>query len=154
MSLWRHSWLTYYDLGPNVFTQYVELLPGEVWQVSKRNTQYFRSYLRKTTGGPLAPPPQAGWGISQPFLKISTWNFVHIFMRDCPLTYVTFFCWKFWFGETVSKIRKIGHFFRIFRNFQNFEHPRYQFCSPINSTSFHLSLLIVSLKLHQWQRFP
>ena len=56
-SLWRHSRLTYYDLGPNILTQGVELLPGEVWQISKRNSQYFRSYLRKTTGGPLAPPP-------------------------------------------------------------------------------------------------
>ena len=37
------------------------------------------------------------YAISQPFLKISTWNFVHIFMRHCPLTYVTVF-WKFWFG--------------------------------------------------------
>ena len=33
-----------------VLTQGVELLAGEVWQVSKRNSQYFRSYLRKTTG--------------------------------------------------------------------------------------------------------
>ena len=57
-SLWRHSRLTYYDLGPNVLTQGVELLAGEVWQVSKRNSQYFRSYLRKTTeGGPFGPPP-------------------------------------------------------------------------------------------------
>ena len=57
-SLWRHSRLTYYDLGPNFLTQGVELLAGEVWQVSKRNSQYFRSYLRKTTGGgPLGPPP-------------------------------------------------------------------------------------------------
>ena len=29
----------------------MELLAEEVWQVSKRNSQYFRSYLRKTTGG-------------------------------------------------------------------------------------------------------
>ena len=50
-SLWRHSRLIYYALGPNFLTQGVELLPGEVWQVSKRNSQYFRSYLRKTTGG-------------------------------------------------------------------------------------------------------
>ena len=34
----------------------MELLAGEVWQVSKRNSQYFRSYLRKTTG----PPPPSG----------------------------------------------------------------------------------------------
>ena len=43
-------------------TQGVDLLPGEVWQVSKRNSPYFRSYLRKTTGGPLPPPP-AGRGL-------------------------------------------------------------------------------------------
>ena len=58
-SLWRHSRLTYYDLGPNFLTQGVELLAGEVWQVSKRNSQYFRSYLRKTTGGPFGPPSGA-----------------------------------------------------------------------------------------------
>ena len=62
-SLWRHSRLTYYDLGPNFLTQGVELLAGEVWQVSKRNSQYFRSYLRKTTGGPFGPPPPAGRGL-------------------------------------------------------------------------------------------
>ena len=56
-SLWRHSRLTCYDLGPNLLTQGVELLAGEVWQVSKRNSQYFRSYLRKTTGGGAFGPP-------------------------------------------------------------------------------------------------
>ena len=57
-SLWRHSRLTYYDLGLNFFTQGVELLPGEVWQVSKWNSQHFRSYLRKNHRvGPLPPPP-------------------------------------------------------------------------------------------------
>ena len=64
-SLWRYSRLTYYDLGPNFLTQGVELLPGEVWQVSKQNSQYFRSYLRKTTGGSLAPP--AGRGLTSKF---------------------------------------------------------------------------------------
>ena len=76
-SLWRHSRLTYYELGPNFLTQGMELLPREVWQVSKRNSQYFRSYLWKTTAGrrltlwmrhmhiargrltPLAPSPRA-----------------------------------------------------------------------------------------------
>ena len=59
-SLWRHSRLTYYDLGHNFLTQGVELLPGEVWQNSKRNCQYFRSYWRKTTGEGLWPPPPSG----------------------------------------------------------------------------------------------
>ena len=58
-SLWRHSRLTYYDLDLIFLAQGVELLPGEVWQVSKRNSQYFRSYLRKITGG-LPPPPPSG----------------------------------------------------------------------------------------------
>ena len=72
-SLWRHSRLTYYDLGPNYLTQGVELLAGEVWQVSKRNSQYFRTYLRKTTGGPFAPPqrgegprPAGVWLVTRP----------------------------------------------------------------------------------------
>ena len=40
------------------------MLPGEVWQVSKRNSEYFRSYLRKTTGGPFGPPPSGARVIS------------------------------------------------------------------------------------------
>ena len=43
----------------------MKLLAGEVWQVSKRNSQYFRSYLRKTTVGGLCPPPlPAGRGLT------------------------------------------------------------------------------------------
>ena len=49
--------------------------------------------------------------ISQPFLKISTSNFVHIFMRHCPLTYVTVF-WKFWFWG--------GNFWKRKKNVENF----------------------------------
>ena len=92
--------------------------------------------------------------ISQPFLKISTSNFVHIFMRHCPLTNVPVFFSKIliW-GETVLKIKN-WTFFENFQNFENFENPRKQFCSPTNSTSFHISQLIVALKLHQWRRFP
>ena len=48
--------MVYYDLGPNFLTPGVELLPGEVRQLSKRNSQYFRSYLRKTTEGLFGPP--------------------------------------------------------------------------------------------------
>ena len=47
-------------LGPNYLTQGVELLPGEVWQVSKQNFQYLRSYLRKPQGDPLGPPVGRG----------------------------------------------------------------------------------------------
>ena len=50
------------------------------------------------------------YAISQPFLKISTWNFVHIFMRHYPLTYVTVF-WKFWFGGNMFRKEKNGTFF-------------------------------------------
>ena len=49
---------------------------------------------------------------------------------------------------------KMDIFLKIFRYFQSFENPRQHFCSPINSTSFHISQLIVALKLHQWRRFP
>ena len=72
-SLWRHSRLTFYYLGPNFLTQGVELLPGEVWQVSKRNSQYFRSYLRKTTGGPLPPPGATGAGAN----VLTGWAIIH-----------------------------------------------------------------------------
>ena len=83
-SLWRHSRLTYYDLGPNFLTQGVELLAGEVWQVSKRNSQYFRSYLRKTTGrGPFGPPPPSGARV-----KVSL-----------PLNVL--FCFGRWVGKTL-----------------------------------------------------
>ena len=54
------------------------------------------------------------YAISQPFLKISTWNFVHIFMRHYPLTYVTVF-WKFWFGGKLFwKEKKLDLFLNIF----------------------------------------
>ena len=78
--------------------------------------------------------------ISQPFLKISTWNFVHIFISHCPLTYYTFF-WKFWFwGGKFWKRKNMLEMLEIFGNFQQFENPRLQFCSPTNSTSFHIRL--------------
>ena len=52
--------------------------------------------------------------ISQPFLKISSWNFVHIFMRHFPLTNVTVF-WKFWFwGGKFWKGKKIVENFEYF----------------------------------------
>ena len=42
--------------------------------------------------------------ITQPFLKISTWNFIYIFISHCHLTYYMFF-WNFLFlGENVSEI--------------------------------------------------
>ena len=76
-------------------------------------------------------------------------------MRHCPLTGVTVF-WKFWFGGNCLKKRKknLLKILEILGNVQHFQNPRWQFCSPIHYTSFHLSQLIVALKLHQWQRFP
>ena len=58
----------------------MELLDGEVWQVSKRNSQYFRSYLRKTTGrwGPFAPPPSGARVNSKYVLQVQTYlNWSH-----------------------------------------------------------------------------
>ena len=60
-SLWRHSRLTYYDLGPNFLTQGVELLAGEVWQVSKELQELFAKNHRV---GPFGPPPPAGRGLT------------------------------------------------------------------------------------------
>ena len=57
-------------------------------------------------------------------------------------------------GKLFWKEKKLDLFLKIFQNFQNFENPRSQLCSPTNSTSFHISQLIVALKLHQWRRFP
>ena len=48
-------------------------------------------------------------------------------------------------GNCFEKKKKT--FFFNFQNFQNFENPREQFRSPTNSTSFHISQLIVALKL-------
>ena len=46
--------------------------------------------------------------------------------------------------------KKWTFFLNFFRNFLNFQNPRSeQFCSPTNSTSFHISQLIVALKLHK-----
>ena len=90
-SLWRHSRLTYYDLGPNLLTQGVELLAGEEWQVSKRNSQYFRSYLRKTTGGALCPPPPAGRGLTPwPFKVPRTLKFWFFSEK------MSYICSKWW----------------------------------------------------------
>ena len=62
------------------------------------------------------------YAISQPFLKISTSNFVHIFMRHYPLTYVTVFLKILIWGETVLKKKKMdlfiffsSKFFKIFK---------------------------------------
>ena len=66
--------------------------------------------------------------ISQPFLKISTWNCVHIFMRHCPLPCVTFFLLKILIlGENVSKRKKVDIFLNFFRYFKFFENQRYSF---------------------------
>ena len=57
-------------------------------------------------------------------------------------------------GTILKKKKKMLKIFDFFGNFQNFENPRFQFCSPTNSTSFYLRKLIVALKLHPWRRFP
>ena len=50
-------------------------------------------------------------------LKISTWNFVHIFMRHCPLTYVTFLLLKILIWGKLSQKEKNGHFLKFFEIF-------------------------------------
>ena len=52
-SLWRHSRLTYYDLGPNFLTQGVELLPGEAWQVFKAKFLVLQELFAKNHRGAL-----------------------------------------------------------------------------------------------------
>ena len=54
------------------------------------------------------------YAISQPLLKILTWNCVHMFMRHYPLAFVMFFFENFDLGETVLKRKKIGRFFIFF----------------------------------------
>ena len=54
----------------------------------------------------------------------------------------------------ILKKKKNAENLEILGNFQIFENPRSQFCSPTNSTSFHIRKLIVALKLHPWRRFP
>ena len=74
---------------------------------------------------------------------ISTWNFVHIFMRHCPLTYLRFLE-NFDMGWNCFEKKKLDIFWN-FRNFQNFRPSEIAVCSPTNSTSFHISQLIVAL---------
>ena len=69
-------------------------------------------------------------------------------MIHYPLTYVTVFE-NFNLGENCLEKKKNGHFLDFFQNLEKFENPRLQFCRATNSTSFHLSQLIVALKLHQ-----
>ena len=60
------------------------------------------------------------YAISQPFLKISTGNCVHIFMRYCPLTYVTFFGEKNNIWGKLFRKEKNGTFFENFPKFSTF----------------------------------
>ena len=46
---------------------------------------------------------------------------------------------------------KLSKTLEFFRNFENVENPKLQFCSPTNSTSYHIRRLIVALKLHPWR---
>ena len=63
--------------------------------------------------------------------------------------------WKFWFwGGKFWIEKKLLKILEILENFQKFQNPRWQFCSPTNSTSFHIRKFIVALKLHSWRRFP
>ena len=57
--------------------------------------------------------------ISQPILKISTLNFVHLFMRHCPLTYVTFFE-NFDLGGNCLENKKMDICFENFSKFSQF----------------------------------
>ena len=105
-----YSRLTYYDLGPNFLTQGVELLPGEVWQVSKRNSQYCRSYLRKTTGGTFGPP--SGARVTDIDLEFCTHIHETLSSNIC-YGFLEILIW----GETVSKRKKtfFSKFSEIFK---------------------------------------
>ena len=85
--------------------------------------------------------------ISQPCLKISSWNFVHLFISHCPLRYCTVLLLlkNFDFGGEIFEKEKKSLKIYIFY-FQNFQNTRQQFCNPTNSTSFHIKQLIVALK--------
>ena len=62
--------------------------------------------------------------ISQLFLKISTWNFLHIFISHCPLTYGTVFENFDFEEEYFEKEKEMLIFFESLENFQSFENPR------------------------------
>ena len=47
----------------------------------------------------------------------------------------------------MKKKKKYLKILEIFQNLQNFENPRWQFCSPTNSPSFHIRELIVALTI-------
>ena len=85
--------------------------------------------------------------ISQSFLRIMTWNYVYIFIIQCPLTYSTFFYFKnldFELKYFFFKIKIVLYFFWKFSKFWFFETPISQFCSSTNSTSYHMRTLIVA----------
>ena len=67
---------------------------------------------------PAVPSKNEPVAVAADPIRISTWNFVHIFVRHCPLTYVTFFE-NFDLGETVSK-RKKWTFFETFSKCSKF----------------------------------
>ena len=88
--------------------------------------------------------------ITQPFFKMQTCNFVHIFISHCHLAYILFLT-NLILGETLKIKNKNVENFGNFRNFLKFANPKARFCSPTNSTSGHIRQLIVALKLHPWR---
>ena len=85
--------------------------------------------------------------ISAIFKDIDLQFCIHIYQP--LLSNIMYGFWKIliW-AEAVLKRKENGYLFGFFfRNIQNFENPRWQLCNPSNSTSFHISQLIVALTL-------
>ena len=47
------------------FSECAKLMFGEVLKTAQQNSRPFLGYLRKTAGGPIAPPPPSGRGLKQ-----------------------------------------------------------------------------------------
>ena len=92
--------------------------------------------------------------IFQPF-------FEDIDLKFCTHIHETFpsnICYGFlkiliW-GKLSRKEKKWTFFPIFFEMFKMLKIRDSSFVAPTNSTSIHISQLIVALKLHQWRRFP
>ena len=107
------------------------MLPGEVWQVSKQNSQYFRSYLRKTTGGPWPPSGTrvnlytVRWKGSEASkqTKHTTRKLTPCWFQKCIFfwKFTLLFFWKCWFYQIWAPFPLVAAESRLFSRALSFK---------------------------------